>query len=138
MKILHYTVGLSENRGGGLTKYVDDLVANQSKDNSVMVLYPGEYNPLHRSAAIKKEKSKNGIPVYSIINPLSLPMMFGLKDKAYLEKKTSVSLWIQFLKRNEVDIIHLHTLMGLYEEFIDAANELDIPLVYTTHDYFGL
>lgn len=74
MKILHYTVGLGENRGGGLTKYVDDLVACQSKDNSIMILYPGEYNLLSSKVSIKREKDKQGVPVYSIINPLSLPM----------------------------------------------------------------
>ena len=54
MKILHYTVGLGENRGGGLTKYVDDLVACQSKDNSIMILYPGEYNLLSSKVSIKR------------------------------------------------------------------------------------
>lgn len=138
MKILHYTVGFSKNRGGGLTKYVDDLVAYQSRNNSIIILYPGEYSLINENVSIKKEKSENNISIYSIVNPLSLPMMFGLKDKNYLTKKTPRSIWKYFLKRNKVDCIHLHTLMGLYEEFIDAAKELNIPIVYTTHDYFGL
>lgn len=138
MKILHYTVGLGENRGGGLTKYVDDLVACQSKDNSIMILYPGEYNLLSSKVSIKREKDKQGVPVYSIINPLSLPMMFGLKDKEYLTKHTPTSMWRNFFEENKVEVIHIHTMMGLYEEFINAANELNIPTIYTTHDYFGL
>lgn len=138
MKILHYTVGLGENRGGGLTKYVDDLVACQSKDNSVMILYPGEYNLLSSKVSIKREKDKQGVSVYSIINPLSLPMLFGLKDKEYLAKHTPTSMWRDFLEENKVEVIHIHTMIGLYEEFIDAANELNIPTIYTTHDYFGL
>lgn len=138
MKILHYTVGLNENRGGGLTKYVDDLATSQTRDNSVMLLYPGEYRILNNRVKIEREKNKGKIAVFSIINPLSLPMLFGLKDKNYLKKKTPISIWYDFLKDNKVDIIHLHTLMGLYEEFIDAAKELGIPMVYTTHDYFGL
>lgn len=138
MKILHYTVGLGENRGGGLTKYVDDLVACQSKDNSIMILYPGEYNLLSSKVSIKREKDKQGVPVYSIINPLSLPMMFGLKDKEYLTKHTPTSMWRNFFEENKIEVIHIHTMMGLYEEFINAANELNIPTIYTTHDYFGL
>lgn len=138
MKILHYTVGLGENRGGGLTKYVDDLVACQSKDNSIMILYPGEYKLLSSKVSIKREKDKQGVPVYSILNPLSLPMMFGLKDKEYLTKHTPTSMWKNFFEENKVEVIHIHTMMGLYEEFIDAANELNIPTIYTTHDYFGL
>lgn len=138
MKILHYTVGLGENRGGGLTKYVDDLVVCQSKDNSVMILYPGEYSLKSNKVTIKREKNKKGIPVFSIVNPLSLPMMFGLKDDEYLTKHTSTSLWRNFFQENKIELIHIHTLMGLYEEFIDVANELNIPIIYTTHDYFGL
>lgn len=138
MKILHYTVGLGENRGGGLTKYVDDLVMCQARDNSVMILYPGEYNLLSSKVSIKREKDKQGVPVYSIINPLSLPMMFGLKDKEYLTKHTPTSMWRNFFEKNKVEVIHIHTMIGLYEEFIDAANELNIPTIYTTHDYFGL
>lgn len=138
MRILHYTVGLGENRGGGLTKYVDDLVACQSKDNSVMILYPGEYNLLSGKVSIKREKDKKGVIVYSIINPLSLPMMFGLKDQEYITKHTPISMWRCFFEENKVDVIHIHTMIGLYEEFIDAANELGIPTIYTTHDYFGL
>lgn len=138
MKILHYTVGLGENRGGGLTKYVDDLVACQSKDNSIMILYPGEYNLLSSKVSIKREKDKQGVPVYSIINPLSLPMLFGLKDQEYLTKHTPISVWKNFLEENNVEVIHIHTMIGLYEEFIDVANELNIPTIYTTHDYFGL
>lgn len=138
MKILHYTVGLGENRGGGLTKYVDDLAACQSKDNSVMILYPGEYNLLSSKVWIKREKDKQGVHVYSIINPLSLPMLFGLKDQEYLTKHTPISVWKNFLEENNVEVIHIHTMIGLYEEFIDAANELNIPTIYTTHDCFGL
>ena len=80
MKILHYTVGLNENRGGGLTKYVDDLAKSQIRDNNVMLLYPGEYNILNKEVKIKREKNKGKMAIFSIINPLSLPMLFGLKD----------------------------------------------------------
>src|SRR5699024_9778253 len=34
--------------------------------------------------------------------------------------------------------IHVHTLMGIHKEFFEAANILEIPIIYTTHDYFGL
>lgn len=138
MKILHYTVGLSEFRGGGLTKYVDDLTMYQSENNDVVILYPGEFNLFNKSINIKKEKSKHSISIYSVINPLGLPMMFGLKDDEYLVKKSPLKLWKEFLVQNSIELIHIHTLIGLYEEFIDAANELNIPMIYTTHDYFGL
>lgn len=136
--ILHYTVGLSNNRGGGLTKYTDDLTTYQSKNNKVIILYPGKKKLFNKTVKIQKEKNFNDVEVFSIINPLSLPMMFGLNDVEYLTKKTDLQLWCNFLKEKNVDLIHIHTFMGLYEEFIDAAKKLHIPIIYTTHDYFGL
>ena len=136
--ILHYTIGLNSFRGGGLTKYVDDITNYQSNDNNVFILYPGEFKILKKKIVIRKEKKVNDINVFSIVNPLSLPMMLGLKDQRYLYAKSDINIWKQFLVDNKIDIIHIHTLMGLYEEFIFAANDLKIPVIYTTHDYFGL
>lgn len=138
MNILHYSVGLNKYRGGGLTKYVDDLVKYQSNKNRVIFLYPGRFKILDKEVSIKKEQNAGDFLIYSIVNPLGLPMMFGLKDFDYLYKKSSEEVWLKFLISNSVDIIHIHSFMGLYEEFIDAANKLSIPIVYTTHDYFGL
>ena len=136
--ILHYTIGLNKNRGGGLTKYVDDLSNYQSINNNVIILYPGEYGIFNKKIKIKEEKPIGNKKIYSIKNPLSLPMMFGLKDFDYLNKKSDIEMWKKFLITNNVSIIHMHTLMGIYSEFILAAHELKIPLIYTTHDYFGL
>ena len=43
-----------------------------------------------------------------------------------------------FLKKKNINIIHIHTLMGLPKEFISAAKNLGIKVIYTSHDYFGL
>ncbi len=136
--ILHYTVGLNSNRGGGLTKYVDDLADYQSHDNNVYILYPGEYKLFNNNITIKCEKAIKNIKIFSIVNPLSLPMMFGTTDVNYIKKKSDINIWKIFLKKYNINIIHIHTLMGLYSEFVIAASELNIPIIYTTHDYFGL
>lgn len=138
INILHYTVGMNKNRGGGLTKYVDDLISVQKKYNNVFVIYPGKMKVLNKEIKIKEERKQETVKFYSIINPLPLPMMFGLQSNEYLYKKSKINIWKSFLKKNEINIIHMHTLMGIYEEFIDAANELKIPILYTTHDYFGI
>ena len=138
INILHYTVGINKNRGGGLTKYVDDLISIQKSNNNVFVMYPGEIKILNKKIKIKKEKEQESVKFYSIINPLPLPMMFGLQSYEYLHKKSNIDIWKNFFKKNKINIIHMHTLMGIYEEFIDAANELEIPILYTTHDYFGI
>lgn len=45
---------------------------------------------------------------------------------------------LKFLNTINPDIIHIHTLMGLPIEFIRAAKELKIKIIFTTHDYYGL
>lgn len=138
LNILHYTIGLNKNRGGGLTKYTDDLAIFQSYSNNVFLLYPGKINAINKKVFIKEEKKYQNVNIFSIVNPLGLPMMFGIRDMDYLTKKSDRRIWHDFLKKNKIDVIHMHTLMGIYEEFLDAANELKIPILYTTHDYFGL
>lgn len=43
-----------------------------------------------------------------------------------------------FLKKVSPDIIHIHSLIGLQKEFLEVAKSLDIRVVLTSHDYFGL
>ena len=47
-------------------------------------------------------------------------------------------IYYDFLQNLNPDVIHIHTLMGLHREFMEAANELNIKVVFTSHDYFGL
>nr|WP_253201587.1 hypothetical protein [Clostridium sp. DSM 17811] len=47
------------------------------------------------------------------------------------------NIYTDFLKAIEVNIIHIHTVVNLDEEFISAANKMDIKIVFTAHDYFG-
>lgn len=136
--ILHYTLGFNSDRGGGLTKYSTDLAEYQSKDNDVYLLYPGEIKLLSRMVRIKKNHKRNNITNYSIVNPLPIPFLYGIADSKYMSKKTNGRMWRGFLEDLKPDVIHIHTLIGLYKEFIDEAKSLEIPIVYSTHDYFGI
>ena len=35
----------------------------------------------------------------------------------------------------KVDVLHVHTLMGLHKSLLDAAKDLSIKIVFTAHDY---
>ena len=42
------------------------------------------------------------------------------------------------MRKINPDIIHIHTLMGLHREFLEATKKLKIKTIFTSHDYFGI
>lgn len=139
MKILHYTLGLPPYRTGGLTKYSIDLVEEQAKNNQIVLLFPGKYR-LAKGSKINKYKDYNNIAVYEIINPLPVPLLGGInKIDGYTKAdKKAYEIFTEFFDMIKPDVVHIHTLMGLHYEFIIAAKDKNIKLIYTAHDYFGI
>lgn len=138
MKILHYTLGLPPYRTGGLTKYSLDLMKSEMKiDNEVYLLYPGKFN-ISKKTKIIKNKSKYNIKIYEIINPLPVPLLGGINQYNLYTNKIDKKVYLEFLRNINPSIIHIHTIMGLHKEFLDAAKDLEIKIIYTTHDYFGI
>ena len=140
MKILHYSLGIPGFRSGGLTKYSVDLMIEEIKfGNEVFLIYPGEMT-LSKKTFIKRNETYKGVNVYEIINPLPVSLTNGVKQPELyyvnmMKYKNNFKSWID---KEKFDIVHIHTLMGLPMEFIDAIKELEIPIVYTTHDYYGI
>ncbi|MGL5245709.1 MAG: glycosyltransferase, partial [Sarcina sp.] len=138
MKVLHYTLGLPPYRTGGLTKYSLDLMMEQIKQGEeVYLLFPGRHNN-SKHIHIKKYKEHKGIKVMELINPLPVPLLNGTKDTHCFMVKASKDVYRKFLKNINVEVVHIHTLMGLHMEFLEVCKELGINTVYSTHDYFGL
>ena len=139
LKILHYSLGFPPYRTGGLTKYSIDLMEEQyNQGHQVLLLWPGEIKSYNKNPIIKKRKSKNNIQSFEIINPLPVSLMGGIKEFDAYMKPCDKRTYYEFLKSQKPDIIHLHTFMGLHIEFLQAAKDLNIKVVFTTHDYFGL
>ncbi|MDU1055303.1 glycosyltransferase [Clostridium baratii] len=138
MRILHYTLGLPPYRSGGLTKYSIDLAKEQSKTNKVFILFPGKMIT-KKSLKIKLYKKFLGMDVFEIINPLPVPLLGGISNiNEYTKKMDFKDEYLQFLNSVKPDLIHIHTLMGMPIEFIKMAKKLNIKILFTTHDYFGL
>ena len=138
MKILHYCLGLPPFRTGGLTKYCVDLMKQQSENgDEVTLLYPGHFTR-DKKLRIIENKSFNGIRVYEILNPLSIPLMSGIPSPYDYFKNIDINIYLEFLKKVDVEVIHIHTLMGFSKEIISAAYELHIKTILTSHDYFGI
>ena len=139
MRILHYTLGLPPYRSGGLTKYTYDLMKEQVINNDELyLLFPGHIKLTNKKVDIKFYKEVEKIKVYELINPLPVPLMNGVKNPEKFMAKADISKYIDFIKKINPEIINIHTLMGLHKEFLIAANKLNIPILYTTHDYYGL
>lgn len=136
MKILHVSQGLPPFRVGGLTRYCTDLMTEQKKQgHEVALLYPGKFSA-GKSRIVSKRK--NGINLCELINPLPLALVFGISRPSHYTRKCNSNCFEMFLKKNSFDIIHVHCTMGIYLEFFQEVKKQDIPMVYTTHDYYLL
>lgn len=139
MRILHYSLGLPPYRTGGLTKYSVDLMELQAKQgHMVSLLFPGHYSLFRKFVNIKRYKLFKDIEVYELVNPLPVPLLGGIESPKAFTVKVNKKVFIKYLKMVNPDVIHVHTLMGLYKEFVEAAKELHIKIYFTTHDYFGI
>lgn len=139
MKILHYTIGFAPERTGGLVGYATDLMMEQIKQNhEVFALYPSNQFFFGNEPKIRKKKDRAGIQTFGLINSLPLALFGGISNPNDFMKGCNKEVFITFLKELTPDVIHLHSLIGLYKEFLQAANDLNIKVVFTTHDYYGL
>ena len=141
MTILHYTLGFSPYRSGGLVKYAMDLMLAQKRLGcSVIALYPGGTSFTHRKCWVHQDKEYNGITTFELSNPMPVPLMYGVKDveSEMSSKKLDISSFLRMLDMVKPDVFHVHSLMGLPLEYLQEAHDRGIRIVYTSHDYFGL
>lgn len=141
MNILHYSLGLPPYRSGGLTLYVTSII-DQQKDNghNLFLLYPGSVNFNYPKMEIIQKKHTKNISIFELKNPYPIPLLYGVREPQdfYYKKGIKINIFKEFLQRLSIDIVHLHTIMGLPIEFLEAAHSLKIKIIFTTHDYYGL
>lgn len=139
MRIIHYIFGMPPLRGGGAIKYAMDLAEKQAEfEQSVSLIYPGEIRKRNEKIVIKKNKSYHKVSVFEIINPLPVPLVTGIREIEPFIKKGDLEVYKKFLMEQKVEIMHVHSLMGLHIEFLEAAKECGVKILFTTHDYFGI
>ncbi len=137
MKILHISLGTPKFRSGGLPLYNHDLMKVQKKMGyDVSMLYPGHFDFLKKTRL--KTKKNNDYEVFEVINPNFVAIPFGINNPSKFMSIGDVKVYRNFLIKLKPEVIHVHTLMGIQSSFFEAAEELGIPMVYTTHDYYPL
>lgn len=140
MKILHYSLGFPPYRSGGLTKFCVDLMNWQAHEgNEVSLLWPGKMTLTNSDRTrIIRRQPEGKVNSYEVVNPNPVPYDEGIVQVKRFVQTGSLDIYRSFLKKVNPDIIHFHTLMGLHKELIEAAKELKIRLVFTTHDFYPM
>lgn len=139
MKILHYSLGFSPYRSGGMTKFCMDIMQEQKRiGHDVCLLWPGEMKLLDKKVAVKFHGENQGIGSWEIINPLPISYDEGIADIKAFTERGDRKVYLEALAQIKPDVVHIHTLMGLHGEFVDAAKELGIRTVFTVHDFFSI
>lgn len=138
MKILHYALGFPPERSGGLVRYSLGLITEQiNSGHDVKLVYPGRFK-ITKKEPYFKSSIRQDIPFAELINALPLPLIGNIKNPADFMVPANINIFLDFLLTEKPDVIHLHTLMGLHSEFLTAAKQLNIKVVFTTHDFFGI
>lgn len=139
MKILHYFLGFPPYRSGGLTKYSFDLMTAQAQmGEQVSALWPGQMGLVSKKVHVRSRGKVQGVDSYELCGPLPVALDEGVADAEAYMTPCQGQGYKAFLQQLQPDVIHIHTLMGLHTEFLDAAKALGIRTVFTTHDYYGI
>lgn len=139
MKILHYLHGLPPVRNGGLVQYTLDLAQGEYElGNDVQLLVPGRLSSRRKGRAEITSGRWGNLPCHYIINPLPVTEGRKIGYMEFLMKRGNGDVFFAFLKKHSPDIIHMHSFMGIECTFLEAAKKLEIPVIFTTHDYYGL
>lgn len=139
MRILHYSLGFPPYRSGGMTKFCMDLMKQQIQEgHEVSLLWPGEITIVGKKTRIKQHKPVEGIGNYEVINPTPVPLDEGIKDFEAFTVSGDAEVYDGLIKSLKLDVIHVHTLMGLHKALLDVSNKAGIRVVFTAHDFFPI
>jgi len=144
MKILHYVFGLPPVYVGGLVHYAMDLAFGQAVQGNRIVLCiagpTGQETPTVFETVTRryyKEIRHTNIEIYRMKNA-GLVAYGGIREPRAFMDEGEETAYIEFFRCCKPEVIHLHSMMGLQTSFMKAAKACDIPIVYTTHDYYGI
>ncbi|MDE6479940.1 MAG: glycosyltransferase [Muribaculaceae bacterium] len=140
MNILHYTIGLPPYRHGGSIQYANDLIQEQSKNNNVFALTCGDTLFKPSKVIIKFKYQKDNIKVYSLENPITPTLIYGTSNPKSQHKSLKIDYnnIKRFIEDNNIEVLHMHTLMGMHQDIIKYIKHLGVKIFYTTHDFHGI
>jgi glycosyltransferase involved in cell wall biosynthesis len=122
---------------------MDLIRAQKEKGHETVMMWPGEIKLsghfVRFKKGVKNVKGVGKIESLKMKNPLPVPLDEGILDfDAYTKECKNPEAFEKILEEIQPDVIHVHTLMGLYREFLEVAKEKGIRIIFTSHDYFGI
>lgn len=131
-RILHVTLGNPEYKLGGINRYCKELMNCQKADGyQPLLLYPGTFfHSRHPQIFSRKENE------FEINDALPVPITYGISAPERYMVASDIERYAKWLEHIKPQIIHVHSFQGIHREFFIAARNKQIPILYTTHDYF--
>jgi GT2 family glycosyltransferase/glycosyltransferase involved in cell wall biosynthesis/SAM-dependent methyltransferase len=108
--------------GGGTEKHVEDLI-----------------DSLHKKYVFFIAKViDNAIIFTEIGNGNQIKYHFPMKifEPHTINNEEYTTIMKKFINTNRIDLIHVHHLMGHSFDIFQIAEELNVPVLYTLHDFF--
>lgn len=119
---------------GGLNRYCKDLAESQCMDgHDVFVLYPGSFIESKKPHIVKETNN-----MYVIRDALPMAITYGIDSPGRYMVTAQRKPFKIFLDAVHPDVIHVHSIQGIHKEFFEVANEQNIPMLFTTHDYYPI
>lgn len=135
MNILHYSLGISPYRTGGLTKYSTDLAQGQADAGDfVAIMWPGRYKKKNKIVTTKKNK----VISLELCQTALVPLTFGTRDPLNLINDFNEDLLCFIFDKYNFERVYIHTLQGIPSKLIEICKKRNILTYFITHDYFGM
>lgn len=141
MNILHYTIGLPPTRHGGSVQYASDLMHEQARQgHNVFALICGDTLFRATECRFKKSHKIRDLNVIKLTNPTTPTLLYGIKTPASQFRNVKVNFRNiqEFIRKNNIKIFHIHTFMGLPQIIVRSLKDMNVKIIYTTHDFYGI
>lgn len=123
---------------GGAEVVVEKVAEALAKRDNEVIVITTYYNEE------KFVETKNGVKIYRI-DPLNVYKMYEHQSKPFFMKPLwhSIDLWNphvyiklkSILKKEMPDVVHIHNFKGFSLSAFDSVKSLNLPLIFTAHDY---
>lgn len=125
--VIHEFKGIKERNIGGTTLHVHDLIKSMRNEFNFHVIYYSADNfRYYLTSYFSSEEITMPLGIYSQYTALNL---YNDNYKKDIERIITVL---------RIDLIHIHHLRNMYLDVFKVAQEKNIPLIYTLHDFYSI